>query len=569
MIRFHQSFGAHAGRVLEFAQDVVRFGRHPTSDVPFDPHADIDSSGQHAEVRREPDGYYVVDVGSRNGTILNGRRVQRALLANGDEIEFGPGGPRVRVEIVQVPAPGVRPVAATPYAATASATPAGGPDPYAWPQSPVPGAPREQTPPVSWTPPVGHPSAPQPGGLPRPGGPSSPQPMPSPYGPPGGAPGYAAMTPTPGAPAYPSSQGAVPIAGAAATPAPGSRSGSVPVGHRTVGMMIQAALQQSQSQRGGSSTGLIVALVVLALLLVVAVLALAYVLLRGASGPNAIHREASDLEIELAALAPADVARGAAIDARLTQIATSLEPATRATAARIRAANHGAVYLVVEHAPDGHERGLCTAFSVQPDLLATAAHCVVAMEQLRARGSTFAATASGSGGGRADVTQMWRHPGFAAGTGRPCADVALVQIGRAAPTQVRLASGDDLTRLEPASDLFVLGYTGLPAEIGAPEASVNNVVLGRFLSLDGAASDPARGELMLHGGARTNIAAAGSPVFDEAGNVVALHAGSFRPEEEMELARSDSTGFVAPPPGSSRYGVRIDLLLALLAGLGR
>ena len=37
MIRFHQSFGAHAGRILEFAQDVIRFGRHPTSDVPFDP----------------------------------------------------------------------------------------------------------------------------------------------------------------------------------------------------------------------------------------------------------------------------------------------------------------------------------------------------------------------------------------------------------------------------------------------------------------------------------------------------------------------------------------------------
>jgi len=360
----------------------------------------------------------------------------------------------------------------------------------------------------------------------------------------------------------------MPVAGAAGTPAPGSRPGSVPVGHRTVGMMIQAAIQQAQSQRGGSSTGLVVALVVLALLLVIAVLALAYVLLRGGAGPSGLHKEAIELETELASLPPTDVVRAAAIDARLAQIAATLEPEVREVGARIRAANHGAVYLVVEHRPDGHERGLCTAFSVQPDLLATAAHCVVAMEQLRARGSTFAATASGSGGARAEVTQMWRHPGFAGGTGRPCADVALVQIGRAASAQVRLASSEDLSRLEPGADVFVLGFTGQPGEITAPDARVDNGVLGRLQPLGGGVAEPGGGDLLLHG-ARTNIASAGSPLFDESGNVVAVHAGSFRTEEENDLVSSTSTGFVAPPQGSSRYGVRVDLLLALLAGLGR
>ncbi len=100
MLRFQQMFGAHAGRTSEFDQDVIRFGRLPTNDFAFDPHADLDASGRHAEIRREHGRYVLVDVGSRNGTLVNGRPVQRYLLEGGEEIEFGTGGPRVRVELV-------------------------------------------------------------------------------------------------------------------------------------------------------------------------------------------------------------------------------------------------------------------------------------------------------------------------------------------------------------------------------------------------------------------------------------------------------------------------------------
>lgn len=100
MIRLTQTFGAHAGRVREFDQDVVRCGRLPTNDFPFDPHADLDASGNHAELRREQGKWVLVDAGSRNGTLVNGRPVQRQMLEGGEEIEFGTGGPRVRVELV-------------------------------------------------------------------------------------------------------------------------------------------------------------------------------------------------------------------------------------------------------------------------------------------------------------------------------------------------------------------------------------------------------------------------------------------------------------------------------------
>lgn len=99
MLKLVQTFGAHAGRTREFDQDVVRVGRLPTCEFAFDPHADLDASGLHAEIRRENGQYVVIDAGSRNGTLVGGRTIQRHTLSDGDEIEFGTGGPRVRVSI--------------------------------------------------------------------------------------------------------------------------------------------------------------------------------------------------------------------------------------------------------------------------------------------------------------------------------------------------------------------------------------------------------------------------------------------------------------------------------------
>jgi hypothetical protein len=110
VIRLTQTFGAHAGRVREFDQEVVRCGRLPTNDFAFDPHADLDASGNHAEIRRDGPRWVIVDAGSRNGTLVNGRPVQRHTLEGNEEIEFGTGGPRVKVEIVHgaIPAGSIR-----------------------------------------------------------------------------------------------------------------------------------------------------------------------------------------------------------------------------------------------------------------------------------------------------------------------------------------------------------------------------------------------------------------------------------------------------------------------------
>lgn len=98
MIRLHQTFGVHAGRCVDLAKERIRFGRLPDNDFAFDAHADLDASGRHAEIVLEGGRYVLVDVGSRNGTFLDGSRIERAPLRGGEEIEFGVGGPRVRVE---------------------------------------------------------------------------------------------------------------------------------------------------------------------------------------------------------------------------------------------------------------------------------------------------------------------------------------------------------------------------------------------------------------------------------------------------------------------------------------
>ena len=65
----------------------------------FDPQRDIDASSRHAELRTIDAAAVLVDLGSSNGTYVEGHRVtETPVLQNVPvSIEFGPGGPRVRL----------------------------------------------------------------------------------------------------------------------------------------------------------------------------------------------------------------------------------------------------------------------------------------------------------------------------------------------------------------------------------------------------------------------------------------------------------------------------------------
>ena len=65
----------------------IRIGRDPRNDVVL---TDLQISRFHAEVRRVGDTFQVVDLGSRNGTYLNGRQVQKPTVVHaGDVVSVG------------------------------------------------------------------------------------------------------------------------------------------------------------------------------------------------------------------------------------------------------------------------------------------------------------------------------------------------------------------------------------------------------------------------------------------------------------------------------------------------
>ena len=79
--------GPKAGSRFALDSDVVTAGRHPDSDIFLD---DITVSRRHAELRRITDGTWLAcDTGSLNGTYLNKKRIDTAILSNGDELQIG------------------------------------------------------------------------------------------------------------------------------------------------------------------------------------------------------------------------------------------------------------------------------------------------------------------------------------------------------------------------------------------------------------------------------------------------------------------------------------------------
>lgn len=86
------------GRVLELHDAVVQLGRSASAAIPFTGDDARVVSTRHAELRQTAEAWRLVDLGSRNGTYVNGRRVQgEAPLAVGDEVRLGETGPRLLV----------------------------------------------------------------------------------------------------------------------------------------------------------------------------------------------------------------------------------------------------------------------------------------------------------------------------------------------------------------------------------------------------------------------------------------------------------------------------------------
>jgi len=74
------------GERLALGEAVVTVGRRPESTLQM---ADPNVSRNHAEIRPRGNGWVVVDLGSTNGSRVNGVRVSSQELREGDDVAFG------------------------------------------------------------------------------------------------------------------------------------------------------------------------------------------------------------------------------------------------------------------------------------------------------------------------------------------------------------------------------------------------------------------------------------------------------------------------------------------------
>jgi S1-C subfamily serine protease len=132
LLRLRFAAGARRGEELIFSGPCVRIGRSRDNTLVLTDSDSPRSSGHHAEAILERGAWWIVDSGSRNGTLVNGSLVTRQRLAKGDTLAFGDDQFVVDVRRVNRLAPVAAAIAvlAAAAAVTALATRRRSPVPY-------------------------------------------------------------------------------------------------------------------------------------------------------------------------------------------------------------------------------------------------------------------------------------------------------------------------------------------------------------------------------------------------------------------------------------------------------
>lgn len=93
----------HSDQRFDAEASVVKVGRSPDCGIRIPPEQGASVSRVHAEIAVGDSGVIVRDAGSRNGTFLNGVRIEAAHpLVIGDKLMLGTGGPTLEVERLHI-----------------------------------------------------------------------------------------------------------------------------------------------------------------------------------------------------------------------------------------------------------------------------------------------------------------------------------------------------------------------------------------------------------------------------------------------------------------------------------
>ncbi len=527
--------GARTGQRLTFPnQTVISIGRDPGADVVLDAHQDILASTRHAEVRLGVDGSITyLDLGSSNGSFVNGAPVTTCTLVHGSEVELGAGGPLLRFYLEEVAAPGA--VVPTP--------------------SPV-----------------------------------------------------AAVQPSPTA-AAPIAPAAAPVAAAPVQPVTPEADPEHKVGARTVALIVEDAIskeRQSSSRREAKprsteffrtivdkevrskNKGLFAVIVLLGVLLVGGLAAGAWLfvgqrkkmqkqkddLTQKLDTENKAHQKAlatskAQTKAQMEKLRAEADKRQKDHDDALTKLRAEnekIKAMAKDKGPQISRMNRGNLYLLAYGTLDVPRYATCTAFAVAKRMLATNAHCVVALRQGASRGSYFYAVQNENPSFKAKVVSTMKHAGYHRTFLRLTPDVGLVQVDKDLPSLVQIASGEELKQVQRGSLMFSFGFPGRLADPRKPIATLVHGRIGRMTRYDASMGTFAQSQLLQHS-ALSMGGASGSPLFNDAGKVIGVHAGSY-------TSRSSSTFFDPSTRTPKRimmarrlgykFGIRIDALSVIL-----
>jgi Nif-specific regulatory protein len=86
MASLHAIAGPLQGAIFRLLQEEVNIGRLPFNQLCV---GDPSVSRQHCLIVRQHDGFRIRDLGSNNGTFVNGNRIDECILADGDKIRIG------------------------------------------------------------------------------------------------------------------------------------------------------------------------------------------------------------------------------------------------------------------------------------------------------------------------------------------------------------------------------------------------------------------------------------------------------------------------------------------------
>ncbi len=91
--------GSKQGLTETLSGEVISIGRDPSNTLSFDPFKDLDVSTRHASITAQGEQAMLQDLGSTNGTFLNGQKIQGTvpLPATGAIVQFGDKGPKLQL----------------------------------------------------------------------------------------------------------------------------------------------------------------------------------------------------------------------------------------------------------------------------------------------------------------------------------------------------------------------------------------------------------------------------------------------------------------------------------------